>query len=33
MSRVHSVTKMGDKATIKSAGGIDDTMKQTKPNV
>lgn len=35
LSRMHSVTKMGDKATIKfkSAGGIDDTMKQKTPNV
>jgi hypothetical protein len=30
---VHIVTKTGDKATIKSAGGIDDTMKQNTPNV
>lgn len=33
MSRVASVTRKGDKATIKSAGGIDDTMKQKTPNV
>jgi hypothetical protein len=33
LSRVHTVTKTGDKATIKSAGGIDDTMKQNTPNV
>ena len=33
LSRVHGVTKMGDKAIIKSAGGIDDTMKQKTPNV
>jgi hypothetical protein len=33
LSRVHTVTLMGDKATIKSAGGIDDTMKLTAPNV
>lgn len=33
MSRVHNVTLMGDKASIKSAGGITDTMKQTAPNV
>jgi len=33
MSRVASVTKKGDTATIKSAGGIDDTMKQKTPNV
>jgi hypothetical protein len=33
LSRVHTVTKTGDTATIKSAGGIDDTMKQKTPNV
>lgn len=33
LSRVHTVTRIGDKATIKSAGGIDDTMKQKSPNV
>jgi hypothetical protein len=33
LSRVHSVTRMGDKAIIKSSGGIDDTMKQKTPNV
>ncbi|CAN5288736.1 hypothetical protein BH10PSE6_BH10PSE6_01100 [soil metagenome] len=33
MSRVASVTRKGDTATIKSAGGIDDTMKQKTPNV
>jgi hypothetical protein len=33
MSRVHTVTKTGDSAIIKSSGGIDDKMKQTKPNV
>jgi hypothetical protein len=33
LSRVHTVTKTGNSAVIKSAGGIDDKMKQTKPNV
>ena len=33
LSRVHTVTKTGDTAIIKSAGGIDDTMKQKTPNV
>jgi len=33
LSRVHTVTKTGDTAVIKSAGGIDDKMKQTKPNI
>jgi hypothetical protein len=33
LSRVHTLTVMGDKAIIKSAGGIDDTMKQTSPKV
>jgi len=33
LSRVHTVTKTGDAAVIKSAGGIDDKLKQTKPNV
>ena len=33
LSRVHTVTKTGDTATIKSSGGIDDTMKQKTPNV
>ena len=33
LSRVHTVTKTGDTATIKSSGGIDDTMKQKSPNV
>jgi hypothetical protein len=33
LSRVHTVTLAGDTATIKSAGGIDDTMKQASPRV
>lgn len=33
MSRVHTVTVMGDKATLKSSGGINDTLKQTAPNI
>jgi hypothetical protein len=33
MSRVHTVTPMGSEATIRSAGGINDTLKQTSPNV
>jgi hypothetical protein len=33
LSRVHTVTKTGDTATITSAGGIDDTMKQKTANV
>jgi hypothetical protein len=33
LSRVHTVTKKGDTAIIKSAGGIDDVMKQKTPNV
>jgi hypothetical protein len=33
MSRVANVTRKGDAATIKSAGGIDDTLKQKTPNV
>jgi len=33
MSRVASVTRKGDTAIIKLAGGIDDTMKQKTPNV
>jgi hypothetical protein len=33
MSRVHTVTRTGDTAVIKSAGGVDDKMKQTRPNV
>ena len=33
LSRVHSVTPMGDKALLKSSGGINDTLKQTSPNI
>jgi hypothetical protein len=33
MSRVHTFTMMGDHAIIKSAGGIDDRMRQTAPKV
>jgi hypothetical protein len=33
LSRVHSVTLDGDKAIIKSAGGINDDMKQVAPKV
>ena len=33
MSRVHTVTPMGSDATIRSAGGINDTLKQTSPNI
>jgi hypothetical protein len=33
MSRVHTITPMGDTAEIKSAGGINDTLKQTRPHV
>ena len=33
MSRVHSLTIMGDHAVIKSSGGIDDRMRQVSPNV
>ena len=33
MSRVHTVTPMGSEATIRSAGGINDTLKQTSPNI
>jgi hypothetical protein len=33
MSRVHTITPMGDKAVLKSAGGINDTLKQTRPQV
>jgi hypothetical protein len=33
MSHVHTVTKTGDTVVIKSAGGIDDKMKQKTPNV
>jgi hypothetical protein len=33
LSRVHALTMMGDRAIIKSSGGIDDTLKQTAPKV
>ncbi len=33
LSRVHTITLAGDTATIKSAGGVNDKMKQTSPNV
>lgn len=33
MSRVHTVTPMGSDATIRSAGGINDTLRQTSPNI
>ena len=33
LSRVHTVTLMGDKATLKSAGGVNDQLKQTSPGV
>ena len=33
LSRVHTVALAGDKALLKSAGGINDTMKQASPNV
>ena len=33
LSRVHTITPMGDTATIKSAGGMNDKMKQSSPNV
>lgn len=33
LSRVHTVTRMGDKATIKSAGGVDDNLKQKTSNI
>ena len=33
LSRVHTITLMGDKAMLKSSGGINDTLKQTVPNV
>ena len=33
LSRVHTVTKTGNTATIKSSVGIDDTMKEKTPNV
>lgn len=33
LSRVHTVTLAGDKAMLKSAGGINDTLKQTSPGI
>ena len=33
LSRVHTVTVTGDKALLKSAGGINDTLKQTSPGI
>ena len=33
LSRVHTMTLTDDKAVLKSAGGIDDTLKQTAPGV
>ena len=33
LSRVHSVTLQGDKALLKLAGGINETLKQTTPAV
>ena len=33
LSRVHTITLMGDTAALKSAGGVNDKMKQTAPNV
>src|SRR5579864_5335533 len=33
LSRVHTITLMGDTAIIKSAGGVNDKMKQSSPNV
>ena len=33
LSRVHTVTVTGDKALLKSAGGINDTLKQASPGV
>lgn len=33
LSRVHAVTLAGDKAMLKSAGGINDTLKQTSPGI
>lgn len=33
LSRVHTITLMGDKASLKSAGGINDTMKQASPGL
>lgn len=33
LSRVHTLTVMGDKAALKSSGGINETLKRTAPNV
>ncbi|WP_422029617.1 hypothetical protein [Reyranella sp.] len=33
LSRVHSVTLQGDKAQLKLAGGVSDTLKQTSPGI
>ena len=33
LSRVHTVTLMGDKAMLKAAGGVNDTLKQTSPGI
>ncbi|MSP76247.1 MAG: hypothetical protein EXR12_08940 [Rhodospirillaceae bacterium] len=33
LSRVHTITLVGDKAMLKSAGGINDTLKQTAAGV
>ena len=33
LSRVHTITVTGDRAVLKSSGGINDTLKQTAPRV
>ncbi len=33
LSRLHTITLMGDKAILKSSGGINDTLKQIAPRV
>lgn len=33
LSRLHTITLAGERAELKSAGGINDTLKQTAPNV
>lgn len=33
VARVHTLTVAGDKAVLKSAGGINETLKRTAPNV
>ncbi|MFO1080387.1 MAG: hypothetical protein U1E23_07170 [Reyranellaceae bacterium] len=33
LSRVHTISLQGDKAVLKSSGGINDTLKQASPNV